>query len=101
MAQVAALPEAVVFNCTGLGAAALFGDTGMTPARGQLVILQPQAEVDYNIITGSHAYMFGRRDGVVLGGTFQKGNWSLEPSAEDTAMILHENRQLFLPPKPA
>ena len=95
VAQVAALPERVVFNCTGLGAGALFGDTGIMPARGQLVILQPQAEVDYNIITGGHAYMFGRRDGVVLGGTFQKGNWSLEPSAEDTAMILRENRALF------
>ena len=97
VAQVAALPETVVFNCTGLGAGVLFGDTGIMPARGQLVILQPQAEVDYNIITGSHAYMFGRRDGVVLGGTFQKGNWSLEPSAEDTAMILSENRALFMP----
>ena len=97
VAQVAALPETVVFNCTGLGAGALFGDKVITPARGQLVILQPQAEIDYNIITGSHAYMFGRRDGVVLGGTFQKGNWSLEPSAEDTAMILSENRALFLP----
>ncbi len=96
VSQVVALRESVVFNCTGLGAGALFGDTGIMPARGQLVILQPQAEVDYNILTGGHAYMFGRRDGVVLGGTFQKGNWSLEPSAEDTAMIMSENRALFV-----
>ena len=66
---------------------------------GQQVILQPQAEIDYNIITGSHAYMFGRRDGVALGGTFQKGNRSLEPSADDAAMILAENRALFERPR--
>ncbi|WP_373088411.1 hypothetical protein [Sneathiella sp.] len=65
------------------------------PAREQLVILQPHAEVDYNIITSGHAYLFGRRDGVVLGGTLQKGNWSLDPSREDTSDILEANRKLF------
>jgi D-amino-acid oxidase len=95
VAQVAALPETVVFNCTGLGAGVLFGDTEIEPARGQLVILEPQPEIDYNIITDGNAYMFGRRDGVVLGGTFQHGNWSLEPSAEDTARILAANARLF------
>jgi hypothetical protein len=32
--DVLALPEKVVFNCTGPGAAALFGDQGLRPARG-------------------------------------------------------------------
>ncbi len=94
-AEVAALDETVVFNCTGLGAGKLFGDTEIHPVRGQLVILKPQAEIDYNIITGGSAYMFGRRDGIVLGGTFQHHNWSLQPSDAATAAILAANRRLF------
>jgi glycine/D-amino acid oxidase-like deaminating enzyme len=46
-ADVAALPEKLVFNCTGLGARELFGDTGLEPVRGQLAILLPQPEVRY------------------------------------------------------
>ncbi len=93
-AEVAALPERVVFNCTGLGAGKLFGDAELHPVRGQLVILEPQAEIDYNIVADG-AYMFGRRDGIVLGGTFQHHNWSLAPSDTDTAAILRDNRNLF------
>src|SRR3546814_1651143 len=43
-AEIAALPERLVFNCTGLGARALFGDTELQPVRGQLAILLPQPE---------------------------------------------------------
>jgi D-amino-acid oxidase len=38
-AAVAELPEPVVVNCTGLGAAALFGDRELIPLKGQLVVL--------------------------------------------------------------
>ena len=44
-AELAALPERLIFNCTGLGSRALFGDTGLEPVRGQLAILLPQPEV--------------------------------------------------------
>src|SRR6187549_2028252 len=37
-ADLSALPERLVFNCTGLGARALFGDEELTPIRGQLAI---------------------------------------------------------------
>ena len=37
--EVGALPEKLVFNCTGLGAKALFSDAELTPIRGQLTIL--------------------------------------------------------------
>ena len=45
LAEVSALPEPVVVNCTGLGAASLFGDPGLHPIKGQLAILLPQPEV--------------------------------------------------------
>ncbi len=40
--ELAALPEKLIFNCTGLGARELFGDRELTPIRGQLVFLLPQ-----------------------------------------------------------
>jgi glycine/D-amino acid oxidase-like deaminating enzyme len=94
VAEVRALPERTIFNCTGLGAGQLFGDTEIMPVRGQLVILLPQPEVDYNV-NGSRGYMFGRRDGVVLGGTFERGEWSLEPDPATIARILDGHKRLF------
>src|SRR3546814_12099097 len=44
-AEIAALPERLVFNCTGLGARALFGDTELQPVRGQLAILARKSVV--------------------------------------------------------
>ena len=86
-AEVTALPEEVVFNCTGLGARELFGDTAMIPARGQLVVFLPQPELDYNLTYGS-TYIFPRSDGVITGGTFERDVWSTEPDSETTKQIL-------------
>ena len=69
---VAALPEPVVVNCTGLGAKALFGDAELMPIKGQLTILLPQPEVEY-ITLRDDLYMFPRRDGILLGGTARTG----------------------------
>lgn len=93
--ELNALPQTTIFNCTGLGAGALFGDTEIQPVRGQLVIMLPQPAITYNIITLGDLYMFGRRDGVVLGGTFQPDNWSTDPNADDTNTILAGHREIF------
>ncbi len=85
--EIARLSEQVVFNCTGLGARELFGDQKLGPVRGQLEVLLPQAEVDYCYLSGS-GYMFPRRDGIILGGTFDHDDWSLEPNAKQTTEIL-------------
>ena len=62
--------------------------------RGQLAILLPQPEIDYNTIA-DEGYMFARRDGVVLGGTFERGEWSLEPDPADIAAIMAGHRSIF------
>ena len=98
--EVAALPEATVFNCTGLGARALFGDTGLEPARGQLVVLLPQPEIDYNVLSRG-CYMFPRNDGIVLGGTFDRGEWDLTPDPAATARILERNAAVMARLEPA
>ena len=94
VASVAALPEPVVVNCTGLGARALSGDNELMPIKGQLTILLPQPEVDYIVLT-SDLYMFPRRDGILLGGTHERGVWTLEPNADAAARILGAHTQLF------
>jgi D-amino-acid oxidase len=92
--EIAALPERLVFNCTGLGARALFGDEALRPARGQLEVLLPQPEVRY-AVTGGPGYMFPRPDGILLGGTFQLDDWSTEPRAADSARILAAHARMF------
>ena len=92
--QVRDLPEPVVVNCTGLGAKALFGDEELEPVKGQLTFLLPQAEVDYIVIRDG-LYMFPRRDGILLGGTFQHGVWSLDVDEEARRRIVTGHRALF------
>lgn len=90
--EVLSLPEPVVVNSTGLGAAALFGDRELVPVKGQLVVLLPQPEVDYIVIDGS-SYMFPRADGIVLGGSNERGVTSLESDPAIVSRILEGNRE--------
>ena len=71
--DLAALSETLIVNCTGLGAKTLFGDDELIPIKGQLVVLVPQAEVNYTA-----GGMMPRRDGIVLGHVNQRGVSSLE-----------------------
>jgi glycine/D-amino acid oxidase-like deaminating enzyme len=91
--EIMRLPEPVVFNCTGLGARALFDDQKLSPVRGQLEVLLPQPEVDYCYL--SRGYMFPRRDGIILGGTFDHDDWSLEPRADQATEILETHAEIM------
>ena len=92
--QVQALPQRVVVNCTGLGAGALFGDAGILPIRGQLAFLRPQPEVDYIVIQRGR-YMCPRSDGILLGGTFERGEWDATPQRGDTDRIVADHAAFF------
>lgn len=93
-AEVAALPEPLVFNCTGLGSNRLFGDAGLHPVRGQLAILLPQPEIRY-AINASMGYMFPRPDGILCGGTWEHDEWTAEPQPQDIARILESQAAFF------
>jgi glycine/D-amino acid oxidase-like deaminating enzyme len=93
-AAILALPEKLVFNCTGLGAKALFDDDELTPVKGQLTILLPQPEVEYAVLHGD-LYMFPRSDGIVLGGTHEEGVWSLDPDLERKQQIIAGHKAFF------
>jgi glycine/D-amino acid oxidase-like deaminating enzyme len=93
-AEIGALPERLVFNCTGLGSRELFGDTELRPARGQLAILEPQPEIQY-AFTGSPGYMFPRPDGILLGGTFELDEWDPVTEPATIAQILADHKSFF------
>lgn len=91
--EIMRLPEPVIFNCTGLGTRALFGDQKLVPVRGQLEVLLPQPEIDYCYL--SSGYMFPRRDGIILGGTWDYDDWSLAPKPEQTTQILKAHVEIM------
>lgn len=93
-ADLVALDEPLVMNCTGLGAKELTGDTQLEPIRGQLSVLAPQAAIDYITLHGGH-YMFPRTDGIVLGGTFQHGNADMQPNVATEAEIVADHAAFF------
>ena len=93
-AELATLPEPVVVNCTGLGAAELFGDPALVPVKGQLTVLLPQPEVDYAALAGD-LYTFARSDGILLGGTHERGVATLEPNLEARREVLDRHADFF------
>jgi len=93
-AQLSTLSEPIVVNCTGLGARELFGDRELMPIKGQLTVLLPQPEVDYALV-GNGLYMFPRRDGIILGGTFERGVETMEPNPEAKKRILTGHQRIF------
>ncbi|HKG78530.1 MAG TPA: FAD-dependent oxidoreductase [Pyrinomonadaceae bacterium] len=91
--EIARLREPVIFNCTGLGSRALFNDEQLIPVRGQLEVLLPQPEIDYCYL--SSGYMFPRRDGIILGGTWDHDDWSLTPDPEQATDILEAHMEIM------
>ncbi|CAZ80643.1 unnamed protein product [Tuber melanosporum] len=80
--------DIAVVNCTGLGSYTLSGvtDSSLTPARGQIVLVRNTAPAIIEV-SGTDdgedevTYIMTRAagGGTVLGGTYQKGNWSSAP----------------------
>lgn len=93
-AELAQLPEQMIFNCAGLGARELFGDEELGPVRGQIAVLAQQPEVQY-AYTLRAGYMFPRADGIILGGTFEHGNWSTVADPSVIAGIIRSHQRLF------
>ena len=67
----------------------------MTSIKGQLTFVLPQEEVNYIVIGNSGLYMFPRKDGILLGGTFERNEWSLTPDPVETRRILDGHRGFF------
>ncbi len=94
---VLALPQKTIFNCTGLGAAALFEDPELIPVKGQHVYLPPDRAVDYMTIGGGPGtlHMFSRGDVLLLGGTYKRGDSSSHVEKAETERIVDDHAKLF------
>jgi len=64
-ADLLALRQKTILNCTGYGAKALFGDQSLQPVRGQLARAPTQADVRYCLYYNG-AFFAPRRDGQVF-----------------------------------
>jgi len=101
--ELAALREPIVVNCTGLGAKDLFGDEELVPLKGQLSVLPPQPEVNYHTnggvppVPGASLgiHMMARSDGIILGGTSQRGVWTLEPDEAERKRVVDGHISVF------
>ena len=107
--DLAALTENVIVNCTGLGSRELFEDRTLTPYKGQLTLLAPQSEVNYATNGGfgsdeEHSamplHMSPRSDGIALGGTAERGEWSLEPNEEARKKVVEGHIALYSAMRP-
>jgi hypothetical protein len=100
-ADLMSLNESIIVNCTGLGSFSLFEDRELVPVKGQLTHFVPQPEIDYETNGGAPPgltgffHMMPRRDGIALGGTSERGEWSLEPNEEARTRIVEGHIQLF------
>lgn len=73
----------VVVNCTGIGARTLVPDDSVRPLRGQLVLVENPG-VDTWFTGGGDSpdtstYFFPQPGKLILGGTAQEDDWSLDP----------------------
>ncbi|OLD16147.1 MAG: hypothetical protein AUJ01_10915 [Acidobacteria bacterium 13_1_40CM_3_65_5] len=99
------LREAIIINCTGLGARDLFGDRELLPLKGQLTVLVPQPEVNYHTNGGLRPqperpgslaiHMMPRADGIALGGTSQRDVWTLEPDEDERKRVVESHIEVF------
>ena len=101
MRDLTSLTEPVVVNCTGLGAKELFDDGELVPLKGQLTSITPQPDVNYGTLGGVRAstdfpiHMMPRSDRLILGGTSERGEWSLDVNEEARRRIVDGHIELF------
>lgn len=102
--DVTTLSENLVVNCTGLGSKALFNDPELVPLKGQLTVLVPQSEIAYSTNGGARApvtpeagfiHMMPRSDGIVLGGTSIKDDWTLTVNEVERRRVVETHIELF------
>ena len=98
------LAQPIIINCTGLGSRTLFADDEIIPLKGQLTHFVPQPEINYQTASDTRnaalrgnigIHMMPRTDGIALGGTSERGVWTLEPNEQARQEIVDQHIQLF------
>ncbi|MEU9478198.1 FAD-dependent oxidoreductase [Streptomyces sp. NPDC048191] len=90
--DLAAVPAPVVVNCAGLGARSLVPDPAVRPVRGQLVVVENPGIATWCTAAGhsrdTSTYFIPQPGGLLLGGTAEEDDWSLEPDPATAAAIV-------------
>jgi D-amino-acid oxidase len=94
--EMAALPEPLVFNCSGLGSRVLANDEELIPMKGQLNLFEAQPEIDYMLaLERERIYMMPRRDCIVVGTSKVRNDWTLTPDPKETERVIAGIRRLY------
>ncbi len=99
IADILALPEPVVVNCTGYGAKTLWGDQSLEPVRGQINWFTPQPNARYGLFYRDVSVV-SRTDGMVVqyvgsNDDYGFGDDSETPDREEMAGTLETLAPLF------
>ncbi|KAK6179868.1 hypothetical protein SNE40_012125 [Patella caerulea] len=86
----------IIINCSGLYSYQLLGDKELFPARGETIrVHAPWIKHFYVQEIGEEiTYIFPGSKNVVLGATFQKGNWNTEPNHRDGTALFERCCQI-------
>lgn len=85
---VQTLEQKVIFNCTGLGARELVGDSLLVPVKGQLLLFPP-VPIDGSIGAGEFC-IIPRSDSLAIGSLFLEGDDTTTENAGETGRLLAE-----------
>jgi len=86
VADVLALQENIIVNCTGLGSKKIWNDQQLQPIKGQLALLPGQPALNY--LYGQNGYMFPRTDVVVIGGSFELDFTTTDPDPDFCKLLV-------------
>lgn len=103
-AALADLPTALresdtIVDCAGVFAGDLASDPSVQPVRGQVLRIERPTDMTDDILDSSDdgflAYIVPRSRDVILGGTIDEGDWSLEPREDHARGIIERCTALF------
>lgn len=92
--RVLELPQELLANCTGLGAKRLFGDEEMQGIKGQVVVVERVAGMDWSI-SADGFYVYPRLNDMILGGTKEPDVYDerVDPGVPD--LLVRGNRRIL------
>ncbi|RAI85633.1 FAD-dependent oxidoreductase [Algoriphagus yeomjeoni] len=87
--------DALVINCTGLGAKALCNDDDLHPMRGQILRCEKMDIPSFADPTkrGALSYVINRSEDSVIGGTDYENDWNETEDPADTTLILERLKE--------
>lgn len=100
IADLLALPEAIIFNCTGLGSRELFHDVDLIPIKGHLIVYESQPGIDF-VISKFHQErdsffsLIPWESQLLLGGTLEEGIEDLDIDEEKLACLRRNANDFF------